>query len=57
MHKPGELQGPVKDEIETLAYQLWEEEGRPEGREKINWIEAEDQWIAAATSIEHCISM
>ena len=57
MFKPGEDPGPVKDEIANLAYQLWEEEGRPEGQDKINWIEAENQWIAAATSLEHCISM
>jgi len=56
MHKPGELQGPVKEEIENLAYQIWQQEGRPEGREKMHWIEAEDQWIAATRSIEHCIS-
>jgi len=48
MHKPGELQGPVKEEIENLAYQIWQQEGRPEGREKMHWIEAEDQWIATA---------
>jgi hypothetical protein len=48
MHKPGELEGPVKNEIEHFAYLIWEEEGRPEGRDKIHWIEAEDQWIATA---------
>jgi len=48
MYKPGEDQGPVKKEIEYLAYHLWEQEGRPRGREKIHWIEAEDQWITNA---------
>ena len=48
MNKPGEFQGPVKEEIENLAYMIWDEEGRPEGREKIHWIEAEDRWIADA---------
>jgi len=57
MYKPGEVQGPVKDEIENLAYLIWEEEGRPEGQDKTHWIEAEDQWIATAGSLEHRISM
>jgi len=48
MYKPGEVQGPVKDEIENLAYQLWEQDGRPEGMAEVHWIEAEDQWIATA---------
>ena len=28
-------------EIETLAYHLWEREGRPPGRALANWMEAE----------------
>lgn len=27
--------------VQMLAYQLWEEEGRPEGRDQDHWIEAE----------------
>ena len=27
--------------IEILAYQIWEEQGRPEGRHEENWAEAE----------------
>jgi len=48
MYMPGEDQGPVKQEIANLAYLIWEQEGRPEGRETIHWLEAEDGWIAAA---------
>jgi hypothetical protein len=28
-------------EIETLAYHLWEREGRPPGRALANWLKAE----------------
>ncbi len=31
----------VVREIEKVAYQLWEKEGRPSGREKENWYQAE----------------
>ncbi len=29
------------DEIARKAYRLWEEEGRPEGRDKAHWHQAE----------------
>jgi hypothetical protein len=29
------------DGVALLAYQLWEEEGRPEGRSEYHWLEAE----------------
>ena len=31
----------IHDEIEKVAYGLWEESGRIEGRDKENWLEAE----------------
>ena len=30
-----------KSRIEVLAYKIWEEQGRPEGRQEENWAEAE----------------
>ncbi len=32
---------PSKEQIGDLAKRIWEAEGRPEGRDKENWIEAE----------------
>jgi len=55
MYMPGEDQGPVKQEIANLAYLLWEQDGRPEGREKIHWIEAEDEWISTAMLSGSCL--
>jgi hypothetical protein len=31
------------EKIRALAYQLWEEEGCPEGRSEAHWIEAENR--------------
>ena len=30
-----------RDELEELAYQLWEQEGKPEGQEQIYYLEAQ----------------
>ena len=30
-----------QDEIRTLAYQLWEADGRPEGQDSTYWLRAE----------------
>jgi hypothetical protein len=38
--------------IETLAYKLWEREGRPEGRAMANWIKAE-RLLSDAAFLEH----
>jgi hypothetical protein len=32
-----------EDNISTLAYQLWEERGRPDGDPELDWYEAERQ--------------
>ncbi len=31
----------VQNSIRTLAYRLWEEQGRPEGKADLHWLEAE----------------
>lgn len=38
---------PTPEEITGCAYLIWEEEGRPEGREKQHWLQAEAQLLAA----------
>ncbi|MFD1702259.1 DUF2934 domain-containing protein [Methylopila henanensis] len=35
--------------ISELAYRIWEEEGRPEGRDGDHWIEAERRYAAQET--------
>jgi hypothetical protein len=33
-----------KEEIQSIAYRLWEEEGRPQGRDAQHWQAAEAMW-------------
>ncbi|MBI3060474.1 MAG: DUF2934 domain-containing protein [Deltaproteobacteria bacterium] len=33
-----------EDEIRTIAYHIWEDEGRPEGRVLDHWLKAETIW-------------
>ncbi len=33
-----------EDEIREIAYRIWEDEGRPEGRVLDHWLEAEAVW-------------
>ncbi len=33
-----------EEEIRLIAYQIWEEEGRPQGRDVENWLKAEATW-------------
>jgi hypothetical protein len=40
---PPAVSGPTCDEIAALAHAIWEEEGRPEGREVDHWLSAERQ--------------
>jgi hypothetical protein len=37
------------DRIQALAYRIWEDEGRPEGRHEQNWMEAERRLEATDT--------
>jgi len=41
--EPGPSPSPTYEEISARAYELWQEQGRPEGRDRENWIEAERQ--------------
>jgi hypothetical protein len=37
---------PTPDEIAFCAYLIWEKEGRPPGREREHWFQAETQLLA-----------
>jgi len=37
-------------EIREIAYRIWEQEGRPAGREKIHWSRAEEHWKSSRKS-------
>jgi hypothetical protein len=41
-----EFPAPTPDEIAVCAYLIWEKEGRPAGREKEHWLQAETQLLA-----------
>ena len=36
---------PPEETISICAYLIWEQEGRPEGRDKSHWVQAEEQLI------------
>lgn len=40
---PKRRQDDLHERIERRAYELWESEGRPEGREQANWLKAESE--------------
>lgn len=43
------LSAPVmEDAIRARAYQIWEEEGRPEGRHDLHWQRAVEQFASRA---------
>ncbi len=33
-----------EDEVRLIAYELWEQEGRPEGQDMDHWLRAEAIW-------------
>jgi hypothetical protein len=35
--------GPTSEEIAVVAYAIWEQEGRPDGRDVDHWLRAETQ--------------
>ena len=36
---------PSREQIAKLAYQLWEQRGRPEGSPDEDWLRAEEQFL------------
>lgn len=47
----GLLRGQQNAMIQDRAYQIWEEEGRPEGREVEHWTRAEREMAAASSKL------
>ena len=47
--KQSEIIQPAEDEVAVHAYHLWEEEGRPSGRDFDHWVKAKSHLIAAKT--------
>ena len=48
-HKPAASarhEGDLQQRIQQRAYQLWESEGRPEGREQAHWQQAQRELTA-----------
>lgn len=43
---------PAPSDIEKRAYQIWEREGRPHGRDHDHWLNAEREILGAATAAE-----
>ena len=43
MISPRKVAGPSHDEIAQLAFEIYESEGRPVGREVEHWFKAEQQ--------------
>jgi hypothetical protein len=48
------FQPPKQDEIAICAYLIWEKEGRPFGREREHWLQAETQ-LFACRAHEHWV--
>jgi hypothetical protein len=42
-HSPARTEAAQQEHLEALAYQLWEEAGRPEGQAARFWKEAEER--------------
>lgn len=40
------------DAISSRAYQIWEQEGRPHGRDLEHWAQAEAELVSAARQTE-----
>ena len=42
-HAHSQLQAGRQESTEALAYQIWEQAGRPEGQAERFWLEAEER--------------
>jgi hypothetical protein len=50
-HKPAmHLSGDLEQRIRQRAYELWESEGRPQGREQAHWQQAEREIAGRSAS-------
>lgn len=48
--------GTMPDRIRDRAYQLWEAEGRPHGRDQAHWLAAERELAAASGAAGEAIA-
>lgn len=39
-----------EEEVRTIAYGIWEQDGRPDGRDVDHWLRAEVAWEAQAAT-------
>jgi hypothetical protein len=39
--------------VKVIAYRIWEEEGRPTGRDLDHWLKAETLWDEQHVFVEH----
>lgn len=48
MTEPGQNSArPQADEVAARAYQIWDHEGRPDGRDVDHWLQAEQELRSA----------
>ena len=47
--------GPSEEDIAICAYLVWEQEGRPEGQDKVHWEQAEEQLTASYAHNRWCL--
>lgn len=47
---------PLHEEIARRAYEIWESEGRPEGRDVEHWVTAERQLLGADPEVTQTAS-
>jgi hypothetical protein len=45
-NEPHHFSTPTEEEIAQCAYLIWEDEGRPAGRAREHWLQAETQLLA-----------
>jgi hypothetical protein len=42
---------PLREDVARRAYEIWESEGRPEGRDVEHWLAAEQQFLGADSHV------
>jgi len=47
---------PTHDQVQLLAFQLWQERGEPFGTPEVDWIQAEQQLTSDETQSELTLS-
>lgn len=42
-----------ENEVRQIAYNIWEEEGYPQGHDQDHWFKAEAMWLERRDQMEH----